>query len=236
MKEIINNNIQQVIAIGDVHGSFNDLIFKLKRLEISNTLLIQLGDFGVGFNKETEDILTLIQLDSLLKDSDNFLIIVRGNHDNPAFFSNPNLQFENIILVKDYELFNFKSKQLNKNLKFLCVGGGISIDRSRRKLGIGYWPDEVVKNIPPNIYNMNEAIDYLFMHTGPDFLKLNCFNINNDIKLETDLLNERVIINNLIDRINFKTFYCGHFHINNEVNIHNKRYVTINILEFKQII
>ena len=116
MRQIINNNIQQAIAIGDVHGSFNELTFKLKRLQISNALLIQLGDFGLGFNKETEDILTLIQLDSLLQDFDNFLVIVRGNHDNPAFFSNPNLQFENIILVKDYELFNFKSNQLNKDL------------------------------------------------------------------------------------------------------------------------
>ena len=41
--------------IGDLHGEFDKLVSKIKQLRILGEILIQVGDFGLGFKKEEAD-------------------------------------------------------------------------------------------------------------------------------------------------------------------------------------
>ena len=40
----------RILYLGDTHGNFNLINQYLKRFDIKNAYIIQVGDFGVGFN------------------------------------------------------------------------------------------------------------------------------------------------------------------------------------------
>ena len=75
-----------MIIIGDIHGKFAELTEQLTRLQIEHTTLIQVGDFGVGFFPLAEEQAQLAALNDVLRTGDNQLYVIRGNHDNPAYF------------------------------------------------------------------------------------------------------------------------------------------------------
>lgn len=127
-----------LFAIGDIHGNFNVFKKYIKRYEITKAIFIICGDCGFGFSSREGDENDLVRLNRLLKETDCYIICVRGNHDKPSFFnSKERFVMSNIICVPDYAIISsfinddFNSLPLDN---ILCVGGGISIDRLQRKI------------------------------------------------------------------------------------------------------
>ncbi|MFM7429855.1 MAG: metallophosphoesterase, partial [Flammeovirgaceae bacterium] len=105
-----------LIFIGDVHGEFYDLIQKLANHDIRNSTLIQVGDFGVGFKSKENEINQLERLNDFLKANKNVMYVIRGNHDDPAYFDG-RVTFSNLILLNDYSLLDVEGN------KIFLVGG-----------------------------------------------------------------------------------------------------------------
>jgi metallophosphoesterase superfamily enzyme len=95
--------------IGDIHGNFNGLITKLTQRRIRNENLIQVGDFGLGFRREKDDLLFMDKLNESLIKKGNRLFVIRGNHDNPKFFDGA-IQMSNLQLLPDYSVLNLEGK------------------------------------------------------------------------------------------------------------------------------
>lgn len=132
--------------MGDIHGRL-DFIFQWQYRN-EQSFLIQVGDFGIGF-PDTEQ--RLDRLNTVLSQKGNTVYVVRGNHDDPSWFNNSTHRvFTHIKFVEDGTVLEILGK------KILCVGGGISIDRSHRKPGKSYWVgeemeyDDQVEAILPN--------------------------------------------------------------------------------------
>lgn len=236
-----------VIYIGDIHGEFKTLIHLLKRYKIQDATLIQVGDFGVGFYKESRDKLDLVMLNSFLKKINCDLLAIRGNHDDPKFFDG-SYDLSRLKLLPDYSVLTIGG------LKHLFVGGAISVDRQFRierdskKNKKSYWVDEVFVLDEEKLIGLND-IDVVITHTAPDF----CFpfmtevfdaNMNErfaeDPDLKLDIAMERNNCRRLFEILKnngckIKDHLYGHYHKSYRMDLDGCTHILLGINEFKQI-
>ena len=149
---------------GDIHGKWEVLVDK----KYADCNILQVGDFNMGFN--SNDIERLGYLNDFLSNHNIFLYIIRGNHDDPFYFSGDFLnKWSNIKLLPDYTILDYYGKII------LCVGGAISINRMveielQKKTGLVRWfsgekfnyRNDVVIDIA-STYN----IDVVVTHSSP---------------------------------------------------------------------
>ncbi len=230
----------RLMMIGDIHGNFNLINQYLKRFDITNTNLIQVGDFGVGFNGLLKEKRTLEFLHTELVKRNVMLYAIRGNHDYKPYFDSDPFGFTNIKLVKDYTVLKLDVEGTIKNI--LCIGGAVSVDRMMRKtkkqrdgdfdtkgMNESWWPDEVfvwkdellkdLRNI--NIVISHTAPDYCIPDNGNGFGPFVNGLVANDPDLKLDLLDERrkmTLAFQTIKMYNDITHhYYGHYHRNDMI-------------------
>lgn len=204
--------------------------------DLTDTHIIQVGDFGIGFNTFDKEKRMLEMYHSLLVKNNVHVWAIRGNHDYKPYFDNDPFGFTNIHLVRDYTVLNLVDKNI------LCIGGAVSVDREWQKtnkqskgiyentIGVeSWWPDEVFVLDEEKLSEMRN-IDIVVTHSAPDYcfpdnkLGLGSF-VDNIIKqtgddaLRTDLLVERNLLTQAftILRLNniIENHYYGHFHKSN---------------------
>lgn len=111
---------------GDIHGEFDFLAGKIKRMELSDTLIIVAGDCGIGFDQPEYYQQVYQRIVKTLTKNNCGLLLVRGNHDDPEYFERELIAFPRMKTVPDYSALRFKDHTI------LCVGGAVSIDRRYR--------------------------------------------------------------------------------------------------------
>ena len=241
-----------IFYLGDIHGNFNLINQYIKMYDIKDAHIIQVGDFGVGFNTlEKEKRLLQMTHDVLVKN--NVMVwAIRGNHDYKPYFDNDPFEFTNIKLVKDYTVLNLEEKNI------LCIGGAVSVDRKWRytkcqrqgdfitKLGNeSWWPDETFELHIDKLKDLKD-INIIVTHTCPDYCTPdNKFGFGpfvdgiikdtGDVELRTDLMYERnqmthafqiVKLNNEIEY-----HYYGHFHKSETDNMYGTKHRLLNVGE-----
>jgi predicted phosphodiesterase len=239
----------RLMYLSDIHGNFNIINQYLKRFDITNANIIQIGDFGVGFHHLPKEKRALEYVNNELVKRNVYLYAIRGNHDRPDYFDNDPFGFSNIKLVKDYTVLNLSGKNI------LCIGGAISIDRSVRytkaqiegdfeiKGNEQWWVDETF-NYKDELLRDLRNIDILVTHTSPDYCWPDNSNgfapIVNDFasidkNLKTELLEERrnmtlafqtIKMNNDIEYA-----YYGHFHANHVTEIYGTKHRVLGVGE-----
>lgn len=107
-----------IIVSGDIHGDFNQLVFKLCiQYQLTDTLLIVAGDCGFGFEKKEYYEQMVRRNVKRMNQANNWIVFVRGNHDNPAYFngstSNASLLFPIILFYKPVIIPSFVLAELS---------------------------------------------------------------------------------------------------------------------------
>lgn len=220
-----------IYITGDTHGliDFEKLIYFNKGYYSTKDVLIILGDAGIVWSRET--------LDDYIRKF-NFLgitvIYIDGNHEN----------FHLLECFPIVERFGAKMHYLDNNvyhvlrgeimtindLKFLCIGGAISIDKKYRKLGLSYWPeeeimDEDINNAISNLKKVNFKVDYVLTHC------CDSKTVSNEFGYTPDICNAKL---NFIDKlVDYKYWYFGHYHVDRIID-NKKRCFYDNILEIKK--
>lgn len=228
-----------IIFIGDIHGEFYDLSNKLANTNIKDSYFIQVGDFGLGFMKQENETAQLNVLNKHLKDANNQMYIIRGNHDNPAYFKNDS-GYSNIEFLKDYSVLKIAG------LNILLAGGAISIDRKSRKIGSSYWQDEEFvyrESLVEKALEGLKSVDIVVTHNSPaEFYpqEINSSVIawsKRDDQLLSDLNKERyrhtMLLNFLVAKnLKPKHWYYGHFHTSHFESFEDIYYRILNCSEF----
>ena len=100
----------------------------------------------------------LDEMPSRMNQANNWIVFVRGNHDNPAYFDGATFYYKRFIAVPDYTILQAC------NHTILCVGGAISIDRiyrinewNKRKYRV-HSNESQENDIPRNLYWQNDRI------------------------------------------------------------------------------
>lgn len=207
---------KQIYTIGDIHGEFYSLLNIINNLP-DDSLIIQVGDFGVGFNIPYEKSVICTDVSPLLQKKNCTLIAIRGNHDNPELFNG--LYAPNVYLIPDYTILKCC------DIVMLCVGGGVSIDRKYRKPYKTYWYNETAA-WKPELMPLSTDVDVLFTHAantsanpyGSDLNGIASF-IERDPALIRDIDEERTVHENLVNWCKPSKWYFGHYHQSSEKTI-----------------
>ena len=245
---------KQVVVSGDIHGDFNGLVFKLcVQYELTDTVLIVAGDCGFGFELEGYYEQIYNSIAKRLRKANNWIVFIRGNHDNPAYFNEQIISYKRWRCVPDYSVIQACGHNI------LCVGGAVSIDRQRRiednarRMELGHkktscwWPDEapVYDEDAIDFLPAEVQIDTVVSHSAPSFCRLNEHRhlrswAEGDPTLLDDVTNERKaldqvhkhLLNN--DHPVTRWFY-GHFHQSWYGMLDGIQYSMLDIMEFKEM-
>ncbi len=226
----MNNNIlnkdKPLIFLGDNHGAWNELFYLINKNNLKDCYIISVGDLGVGFHNKEYPLYK--SLNNEFKEKNINFYGIRGNHDDPSFFSGEErIVLSNFELIEDYSVFEYN----NQSIQF--IGGAISIDRTGRKEGISYWSDEGVNYKSELI----KEVDILVTHTTPSQCFPQQFNeivygwAREDAYLIEDLTDERAVMDEIFKRCKPKYHYYGHFHSSCSEEINNCRHRLLDINE-----
>ena len=197
-----------LLFLGDNHGSWENLFFKIKKNNISNVNIISVGDLGIGFYP-SRDMSTCDLLDKQFKQRNINFYGIRGNHDDPSYFKGENrVCLNNFELIEDYSVFEHGSKLIQ------FIGGAISIDRTGRAAGVSYWENEGV------VFDKDacQKVDILVSHTAPSWCFPQQFNeivygwAREDAYLIEDLTDERAVMDEIFKLCAPRLHLYGHFH------------------------
>jgi DNA repair exonuclease SbcCD nuclease subunit len=235
------NKFNHILAIGDVHGQWNIFNHFLRLRNLSNCAIIVAGDFGIGFNTARKEMKRLNYLNEMMKNRDSCVFAVRGNHDDPMYFDGRS-DMEHVKLVQDYTVL-----ELN-DLKILCVGGAVSIDRINRtsythNKGRNWWKNETFY-LDVNKAESMRNIDVVVTHSSPHFAfphvkgELDYWSKLDDL-VESDCKKEREDISKLYYALKpnntIKKWIHGHFHARNTLPYEDTEFVSLCINEFYEI-
>lgn len=255
-------DVQQVIVCGDIHGSFSEIAYKVStQLDIHDALIIIAGDCGFGFNRlGFYESLYQRKIAKQLKKNNIRFAFVRGNHDNPAYFSRQLINKERWRTVPDYSVIHAAAHDI------LCVGGGISIDRldrlrMRNNAAMAYdgdesicpayyWPDEPPifdsKLMETAVEMSYSLIDTVVTHTAPSFCEFTDKGVMvlryaiGDQNLLSDIDNERGQLDLLYaalheKQIPLQNWIYGHFHASRRMNINGVSFTMLDCEELKEL-
>lgn len=232
----------KVFVGGDPHGNFKLIKeFTQKAETTKEDLLILVGDVGLNYNLDKNDA---DRKRSLSKLPISFLL-VRGNHEArpenvpimeygyvPAFSAN--LYYEKEFPSIYY--INAGTFTINQK-KCLAVGGAYSVDKIYRmnRNPLSWFYDEQInareKFDIKNIIDMSNKFDYVFTHTCPyDLIPRHLFLSQID-QSTVDCSMEQFLQNEVYKKIEFDTWYCGHYHndewLSNSVRLLYKDFVEV---------
>lgn len=226
MIKIINIKTSNIYFTGDLHGNFDCINYNIKTKKIKDSLIIFCGDIGFGFESMTYYVTILKSINELCLKNNNYIVFLRGNHDDPKYFDGNVFDFERVVAVSDYTILHVE-RSIPCNI--MCIGGAISIDRLYRqkeyKMNIEYLSkyislEDAIKKTPKlywdneiNKYDevaLNEVIesgmnvDIVCAHTCPSFCKPTTksgitYWLALDSNLDADLTAEREVMDNVFN-------------------------------------
>ncbi len=152
-----------MIVLGDVHRRWEDVAGMIDRAGLRGRTIIQVGDFGLGFGPPDRERQQLAVLGAALSRRGNRLLVVRGNHDDPALFrARTELAGGAIRLAPDY------SVDIVEGQKVFLAGGATSVDRKLRHAGRSYWPDEAFSFDQARLDTLDlDGLQAVITHTAP---------------------------------------------------------------------
>lgn len=251
----LQHTYKHLFVSGDIHGKIRSLVYNLRRLNIRDSVVIVAGDCGIGFEKIGHYENMYHRIKKNLENQNCMLLFVRGNHDDPLFFREKQIDYPRMKTIPDYSIIKVGERTT------LCIGGAISLDRFDRKQEIIkrkirhkkelsiYWEDEFPvfhEDLLSEITNSGISIDTVVTHSAPEFCYplvkgnlskriLNDPFLQEDVKMERETLNK--IYNKLItDNHQIKDWLYGHFHLSYIEFIKNIRFRLLDIDELVEVL
>ena len=217
-----------IYITGDTHREFERIFkFTKKYNTTKNDYLIILGDVGINYYLDESDTKIKEGLSTLSLT----LLCVQGNHeerpeninsykkirifDGEAFIEE---KYPNLIFLKDSEIYNFN------NLKTLVIGGAYSIRheipkflKTEYKYFESEQPSFKTKQKILELIEYKKEIDVILTHTCPSkYQPIEAFYIGVD-QSKVDKSTE-YFLDKVEESVNYKKWYCGHFHINKMID------------------
>lgn len=244
-----------IVVAGDIHGDFTGIVFKCcVQYGLRDTLIVVAGDCGFGFQKPGYFENQYMRCRNKLVKNNNWVVFVRGNHDNPAYFNGQQVNHERWKAVPDYSLLKACGHTI------LCVGGAVSMERTWREaseyhhfhpanplLPDLYWPDEVPVFDQVRLEAITEvcAVDSVITHTAPSFCEpkekrtLEQWTAEDPL-LPADVKRERDTIDRIYSYLKEHDhplihWFYGHFHESWHQEIDSIKYNMQDCLELREL-
>ena len=205
-----------IVLAGDTHGMLDmDKVtnfFDANDEYTKDDYLIILGDAGVLWNgiedREVQEILNNLPVTTLWLD---------GNHENfdlleeypDEMWHGGRVHYisDSIIHLSRGQVFEIDG------LIFFTFGGGNSIDKGSRQIGLSWWPQEMPSDFEyaeglNNLERVDWKVDYVLTHTCPEFVadELATYLYPGEESLQRYL-------SSIAEELEFDTWFFGHWHM-----------------------
>lgn len=213
-----------IYLTGDTHIPYD--VNKLQFVPNDAEYLIVCGDFGLIWEL-SPSILEKTWI-KYFDEQKYKLLFVDGNHENHHRLNCYPSQLwqggkihrisRNVYHLMRGQVFNLNGK------KFFTMGGASSIDRKYRSKGLTWWAEELPcfeehTEAVNNLEACFNTVDFVITHCLPTKFLSEVLIPNH--RIEVDSLNN--FLDMVYDNINFKKWYCGHYHtdlvLNDKVEI-----------------
>lgn len=201
--------------VSDTHGEPSR--FSTKNFQgTKDDIIIVAGDFGFIWTGDKKDDYWL----DALAQKPFTICFVDGNHENfnalanyPIVLWNGGLTHkirENIFHLMRGEIFSIDGNSI------FVMGGGTSIDKSHRKENISWWSQEEpnfaeIENGFEHLEAVGNSVDYVIAHELPQEIMRQF-----DGDWET-YGHTRKMLDEFNNIIQFKKWYCGHYHADTDI-------------------
>lgn len=168
--------VTRALVVGDMHGnllSWQRTILPAAK-QLNADIIVQVGDFGFGWNLFCPDIASdaltdrfLDELDLLVDDCDGPEILwLDGNHENfdrlieiGAFDADePTPTSEHTTYIPRGYSWKWQG------VRCMALGGAYSVDKNYREPGISWWDQEEITERDVRKALKSEPVDVLFAH------------------------------------------------------------------------
>lgn len=213
--EKLKEDKRRLFFCGDIHGDFREFVWTAtQKHKISNADIIILGDFGVGFDNSLTN--EYKHVESRLKENNLCIWTLRGNHDDPAFFTDiDKFSYPLLKFMEDHKVYNICEREI------YIIGGANSTDitwrlEANQKLASKgkdrkvWWKEE---DIIKKYDNLPDKVDIICSHSAPI-----CFDPVITRFPETPeyqykkILEERNYLQYALENIKSDYWFYGHFH------------------------
>ena len=254
---------KSLVICGDIHGDFNTLVNKIcVENQMKDTVVIVAGDCGFGFEQKGYYDHIVKRNNKRMNDANNWIVFIRGNHDNPAYFDGRTFMHKRFMAIPDYSVVRANHHTV------LCIGGAVSVDRIFRMASWQNHLEELHHSrqnsedheiLAPNCYWKNESptylediletillensIDIVVTHTAPFFCELQSKSglqlwTKVDSRLLSDIQKERATIDAIYEALKGQpvTHWCyGHFHQSWHSSVEGTLFKMLDIMELFEI-
>lgn len=218
-----------IFIYGDNHGMRSRMAEMLDRYNIRDATVLQIGDLGFAHDLDA--------LATMLRERNIVMHALRGNHDNPAWFDGSRV-WDNLVLHADYDIVEVEG------VRFLLVGGAISVDRCHREEGETYWPDEAPVWRPElaalaMLQNPHVICTHSAPFEAPPFGNKGTDWARWDGRVVNDCHNERLVLSQLFSLAaqtpSVQRWYYGHFHESMTIEAGDMRFLCVGIDEIVRV-
>lgn len=226
--------MRRVFVTGDTHGGTSKIIDFCERMQTTkDDVLIILGDACLNYDGWYYDHLKKEKLEKCLIT----VFCIHGNHEMrphtiPTYklkdWCNGKVWYEeeypSLLFAKDGEMFDFNGK------KVFVIGGAYSVDKKQRyfqwlggeRSSWEWWPDEqpsmeIKEYCEQQLDKHDWKVDIVLSHTCPQrYVPREAFMAVSDPE-EIDTSTEEWL-DRLEDRLEYRRWYAGHFHVDKSVD------------------
>lgn len=230
-----------IYLTGDTHGNFMRIERFCEQCETSREdVMIILGDAGINYDGGIRDCVTKQFLAKL----PITLFCIHGNHERRPYTIDGyremswnggivycEEEYPNLLFAKDGELFDLDGHTA------IVIGGAYSIDKEfRLACGYGWWPDEqpsdeVKQYVERQLERLAWRIDLVLSHTTPlKYVPIEVFLPGIDQR--TVDRSTEIWLDHIEDRLDYRRWYCGHFHTEKEIDNISIMYENYEVLNF----
>lgn len=216
-----------IYITGDTHGDFRRIELFCERFQPKRKdIMIILGDAGFNFHGGFRDRVKKERISQL----PITIFSIHGNHERrPATMPSYTIRewhggqvyveedFPNLLFAMDGEVYDFEG------IKAMAIGGAYSIDKEYRlAMNYGWWPDEqpseeIKQRVETKLDSLNWKIDVVLSHTTPyKYEPVETF-LGGFDQSKIDQSTE-IWLGRIEERLEYKHWYCGHFHTNKDVD------------------
>lgn len=228
--------MNRIFITGDTHCPIDIHKLNSKNFPIGKTLnkgdfLIICGDAGFVWDGSQEDK----YWQKWIRDKPWTTLFVDGNHENFNLLNAYPVEEWNggkVHRINDSLFHLMRGQVFNLAGKtFFTFGGASSHDKEQRKVNISWWAEELpnyqeTNEGIDNLYKNNFQVDYIITHCAPQF-------IVKQIKqqYQADYITKYLDV--ILQEVDFRQWYCGHYHIDGDVEVEGFNFMYNKIKEIK---
>lgn len=228
---------RRLFLCGDIHGDFKKLVWSaVSRYKLTDSDIIVLGDFGVGFDNKIKS--DYEEVSKKLEKSNIVIYALRGNHDDPSWFTDGSHNFPRLKFLKDYELIT-----LGDGIDILPIGGANSVDISfrlqqneilKKKKRACWWEGEDIER--KDLKHLPKRVDLIISHECPNIFEPVTTRLGNCPLWQYEkILSSREYLSNIALNVNTNYWFYGHYHKSMSGSFNNMIWRCLNIMEFYEV-